>query len=138
MGALLESRGIRSSPALSLDGEFAVPFHPERTTNRGTALGPQERRGAIAGAWPLRGRACLTFCVAIGRMRSSFANAKSRRKRGRIADDPLESNRAPAGCRESSRRSPDRILVPRVASRNSLAESGRGVGPLRRPIARAH
>ena len=29
-GALLESRGIRSSPALSVDGEFAVGFDPER------------------------------------------------------------------------------------------------------------
>jgi glutaredoxin-like protein NrdH len=29
-GAMLESRGIRSSPALSVDGEFAVGFDPAR------------------------------------------------------------------------------------------------------------
>jgi len=29
-GALLESRGIRSTPVLSVDGEFAIGFDPER------------------------------------------------------------------------------------------------------------
>jgi len=29
-GALLESRGIRSTPVLSVDGELAVGFDPER------------------------------------------------------------------------------------------------------------
>jgi glutaredoxin-like protein NrdH len=29
-GAMLESRGIRSSPALSVDGEFTVGFDPAR------------------------------------------------------------------------------------------------------------
>lgn len=29
-GAMLESRGIRSSPALSVDGEFAVGLDPAR------------------------------------------------------------------------------------------------------------